>query len=108
MPQEVTMTEITDDEPWHGTNYGYMKRKCKCARCRAWWSAWFSAYKERRQARTGEAFSGRLGGFVPGMPCGCGCGQPVPLSPQPRYRRGHKAAATTEKARLRKHAATPA
>lgn len=77
----------------HGTNYAYLVKKCKCLQCRAWWAGWQKQYREDRSRRTGEAFSGSRGGWVPGKPCACGCGQTLPAKSPKNYKRGHKPSA---------------
>lgn len=77
------------DEKWHGTNYGYSKRKCRGPKCRDWWNSYMREYRARRIAKTGEAFSGRGGGFVPGKECECGCGQTLPAASKFEYKPGH-------------------
>lgn len=52
---------LTTGKSWHGTIGGYSNYKCKCARCKAAWSAHYNAYmKKRRRNR-------------PPVPCPC-CG----------------------------------
>lgn len=74
----------------HGSNYAYIKRKCRCPECKAWAAAWQKEYRKRRCAKTGEVFSGNRGGFVPGKPCLCGCGERIAAASPNGYRRGHK------------------
>jgi hypothetical protein len=46
----------------HGTNYGYLRRRCRCDECRAWWSAYMRDYRQRRMVREGETM--RNGRFI--------------------------------------------
>lgn len=82
----------------HGDNYSYIKCKCRCPECRAWWAAYWENYLRRRFARTGEAYSGSKGGFVPGKPCACGCGLGLPATSPNRYKRGHMPSASQDRA----------
>lgn len=82
-------TEAEGDESWHGKEYGYKKKGCRGPMCREWWNATMRRYRADRMARTGEAFSGRGGGFVPGKPCACGCGETLPATSSILYKRGH-------------------
>ena len=83
---------IEGDEPWHGKNYGYFKKNCRGPKCRAWWAAYQKEYRKKRMAITGEAFSGRRGGFVPGKLCACGCGLSLPATSNQIYKTGHRPA----------------
>lgn len=74
----------------HGTNYGYLKKKCRCPRCRAWAVAWFGEYRKIRWEQYGEVSSGSRGGMVPGKPCACNCGQGLPAASRRIYKNGHK------------------